>query len=279
MDIPNSLDKYKTFYCVAKEGNITRASEVLYISQPAVSMVIKNLEEELNAKLFIRSKKGVVLTPTGQKIFDEVEKGLNHFSQLSSIVKKEIDNLQGELNIGCGSNAGKKFLTKPLKKFLSLHPNIVVNQIKEVQEELFSMLSNGKLDLVISQFNGEEENLKFTRLNNVSYVFVKNPDLKEMRFIKYHDGSFMNNLFNGFIEKKGLGNIPHIKVSGYSLAIELASAGLGVTIAPLFMVEDKIKEGKLEIVYKDYKLPSAEFGYFYNESLLSEPAKEMIKCF
>ena len=69
MDITANLDRFRIFYQVAKIGNITKASEILFISQPAVSMTIKNLEEELETTLFIRSKKGVTLTKAGEKIY------------------------------------------------------------------------------------------------------------------------------------------------------------------------------------------------------------------
>ncbi len=87
MNIKINLDYYKIFYEVAKYKNITKASNVLFISQPAITQTIKKLEETLNAKLFLRHSKGVILTPIGQKIFNQVENALN-LLKMSKILQK-----------------------------------------------------------------------------------------------------------------------------------------------------------------------------------------------
>ena len=72
-----NLELYRIFYVVAKEKNITKASKILNISQPAVTKHIKNLEYELGEELFIRTKKGVILNEYGRKIFLNVKNALN----------------------------------------------------------------------------------------------------------------------------------------------------------------------------------------------------------
>ena len=99
-----NLNNYKIFYEVAKCKNITKASNNLYISQPAISQVIKKLEEDLDCILFVRSKKGMELTSIGEKIFTQVESSLNGLNTISELISKEKGLLIGELNIGSGSN-------------------------------------------------------------------------------------------------------------------------------------------------------------------------------
>ena len=67
-----NYEYYKVFYLVAKRKNITKAAAELFSSQPAVSRVITNIETELNCKLFIRSKSGVVLTKEGEELFEKI---------------------------------------------------------------------------------------------------------------------------------------------------------------------------------------------------------------
>ena len=69
-----NLELYKIFALVAREKNITKASEILHISQPAVTNHIKNLESDLNIKLFNRTNHGIELTEEGQKIYNEIIK-------------------------------------------------------------------------------------------------------------------------------------------------------------------------------------------------------------
>ena len=72
------LNLYRIFYVVAKKGNITKAAEELYISQPAVTQAIHSLENQIGATLFIRAKKGVTLTEEAKVLFQFVESGLNY---------------------------------------------------------------------------------------------------------------------------------------------------------------------------------------------------------
>ena len=74
-----NLELWKLFYEVASAGNITKASERLHISQPAITKQIKKLEEDLNCKLFIRTQKGVILTNDGELIFQDIKNDLNAF--------------------------------------------------------------------------------------------------------------------------------------------------------------------------------------------------------
>ena len=80
-----NLELYKIFALVAREKNITKASEILHISQPAVTNHIKNLESDLNIKLFNRTNHGIELTEEGQKIYNEIEEPV---SILESIYNK-----------------------------------------------------------------------------------------------------------------------------------------------------------------------------------------------
>ena len=83
-----NLELYRIFYVVAETKNITKASEILNISQPAVTKHIKNLEEQLGNPLFIRTKKGVILNEYGEKIFLNVKQALNLLSESEKEISK-----------------------------------------------------------------------------------------------------------------------------------------------------------------------------------------------
>ena len=83
----DNLSKYKVFLCVAECGSISQSAEQLYISQPAVSMTIKKLEESLGTTLFLRKPRGVVLTENGRLLYDGVKQALNMLSDTESNLK------------------------------------------------------------------------------------------------------------------------------------------------------------------------------------------------
>lgn len=97
MDILDNLAKYKIFLSVAECKSISKAATQLYISQPAVSITIKKLEENLNTTLFIRKPKDVTLTENGKTLYDSVKQAFNLLSDTEQILKSSKNT--GHLNI------------------------------------------------------------------------------------------------------------------------------------------------------------------------------------
>ena len=95
-----NLELYKIFYVVAETKNITKASEILNISQPAVTKHIKNLEDQLGNPLFIRTKKGVILTDEGREFYNYISKAMeyiynaeNKFKDIENLIEKGVKAL------------------------------------------------------------------------------------------------------------------------------------------------------------------------------------------
>ena len=103
------LEFYRVFYVVAKTGNLSKASKELFISQPAVSYGIKQLEEQLGGRLFVRTAKGMELTPEGKMIYEYVSRAYeelmaaeNKFSQMRGLE-------EGTVHIGASDTISKYF--------------------------------------------------------------------------------------------------------------------------------------------------------------------------
>jgi len=105
-----NLEFYKVFYVVAKYLNITKASDVLYVSQPAVTQTIKKLEEQLGGKLFYRQSKGVVLTEEGQNLYNFIKDSLESLDNAATRFSQYANLEEGKIKIKAGSTVGKSFL-------------------------------------------------------------------------------------------------------------------------------------------------------------------------
>ena len=118
------LNLYKVFYTVATVGNITKAAEELYISQPAVTKAIHTLETNLGGVLFIRTKKGVTLTEEGKVLLSYVKNILtearNAENKFNSLIKLE----EGKIRIGASATVSKHFLMPYIAEFHKMYPNI-----------------------------------------------------------------------------------------------------------------------------------------------------------
>ena len=120
-----NLELYKVFYTVAKCKSITKAAEELYISQPAVSHAIKQLETELGGKLFNRVSRGMELTdPGGKQMFEAVEKAMTtlddaekNFSSIKAVAT-------GQVKIAASDNVINYFLINKIKRFRNLYPKV-----------------------------------------------------------------------------------------------------------------------------------------------------------
>lgn len=271
-----NLNNYKIFYEVAKCKNITKASNNLFISQPAVSQVIKKLEEELGCVLFVRSKKGMELTDIGKAIFTQVETSLNGLNSISEIISKENGLLIGNLKIGAGSNIARTTICKPIADFTKKHPYVNISIYENVQSKMIDMLKCGELQVVITQKN-ENINLPFIPLLTTNYLFVKSKDCILEKFILITEGSYTHSVFKNFITENNFENTPTMEVAGYKTSLELARLGVGTTLVPEYLACDDIKKGNLKQVFTSYKLPSITFGAYYNDLLLTPATKEFLK--
>lgn len=161
----------KYFKMVASELNITHAANKLYISQQALSSHIRNLEEELGVKLFIRTPR-LSLTDAGHCLyeaslsFDEINANLN--DQLNSIRKEE----RGELRIGLSFTRGQFILPRVLPGYAEKHPMVHINIYEERSNILLERLLRGEIDFWISADTPDVEGLVMEPLLKESFNIV-----------------------------------------------------------------------------------------------------------
>lgn len=135
-----SLELYRIFKIVADEGNLTKASEILFISQPAVTKHIHNLENELNLKLFERTQHGMVLTKDGENLYNQIKDSVNVLSS----VKDNVEQI-ANINLGIHINFSSDFYRPILTELKEKNPNIDLTIGKGNTENMFSMLEKMKL--------------------------------------------------------------------------------------------------------------------------------------
>lgn len=168
-----NLELYKIFVEVAKEQNITRASQNLNISQPAVTRHIKNLENELNIVLFNRTKRNGINTEIGQKLFEEI----------SPVIEKivEIDNKYSglsEIRLGTYATMLSKVLSNSIAEFYSKNENAKIITITDNSKVLNFPLNGGDLDIAVLRKYNEDEydsnKYKYISLGNFDFVLIAN---------------------------------------------------------------------------------------------------------
>ena len=119
-----NLERIKVFYFVAKSRNFTKASSVLNISQPSLTVAVKLLENELQTKLFIRSPRGVTLTPEGERLFEFAKKFLEEAEITIKLIKDNADEPQGELKIVTTPYLASAWIPRHFSSFFNKYPKI-----------------------------------------------------------------------------------------------------------------------------------------------------------
>ncbi len=120
-----NFEWYRVFVCVAECGNITAAAERLYISQPAVSQIIRQLEDALHCELFLRTPRGVRLTAEGETLLRYAAQGVAAFAEGERQLAGRLRLESGEIRIAC-SDLTLDCLVPRLEAFRRRHPQVRV---------------------------------------------------------------------------------------------------------------------------------------------------------
>lgn len=280
---------YRIFYIVAKNGNITRASKELLISEPAVSKSIKNLEGYLGAPLFTRTKKGVNLTTEGVTLYEYISKGIEYFKSGEAKFNELINLESGTIRIGINTTLTKEFLMPYLETFHKLYPNINIKIRTNLTSELKSMLKDGLIDMHILNLTNEETKNDFNiiKCKTITDCFVSNKPIKEKISIKelnnyplilQDKNSNTRKFLDDFANKYEITLKPKIEIGSYYLVSEFSRIGLGIGYVTKNYIKNNLDNKELFIVPIKEKIPSREIGILLNKNTTPNfSTKELIK--
>lgn len=199
----DNLNHYRVFYAVANTGNISKAADALFISQPAISKAISKLEEGLGTALFIRSSKGVTLTEEGKILYQHVTKALDSLSQGEDAIKRINDLGIGQLRIGVSTSLCKHILLDYLQIFIQDNPHIKVTIDCHSTRNTMELLKNGKIDMGLICETDIPVGFKYRKLTEIHDIFIAsenyltNLELREKEETQegeMHPWLFMGNL-------------------------------------------------------------------------------------
>lgn len=271
------LELYRIFYVVAKNKHMTRASEELCISQPAISQAIKKLEDQLGGTLFIRSNKGMELTKEGEMFFDYIKGALdlitsaeNEFSTFKSLDK-------GTIRIGISTTLTKLVLMDTIEEFHHKYPNIEIKITNGLTDNLLLDLEKGKLDFVI--FNeGLYDKQIFTieKLCELKEGFIYNKkyfkdnisnlkDINNYPIIIQNINSNSRKLIDKYLLSKSIKLKPKMEVVSQDLVVEFTNVGLGIGYTIVDLAKRNYKE--LEELKINNDLPNIDILIACNKSI------------
>lgn len=177
-----NLDYYKIFYYAAKYGQITQAARELSISQPAVSQAIRQLEDQLDTRLFTRTSKGIILTSEGSLLFEYVKKGYESIllGEQQLFRMKKLDS--GEIHIGASDMTLRFYLLPYLETFHQMYPGIKVSVTNAPTPETLAFLEDDRIDFgVVSTPLPDECHADIRPAKEIRDIFVAGTHFRELK--------------------------------------------------------------------------------------------------
>lgn len=262
------LEQYRVFREVAEAGNISIAAQNLYVSQSAVSQSIKQLEQSLQTRLFMRSPRGVTLTEEGQILYEHVRSAIGLLETGEEKLAQARSLQMGKLVIGASDTVTSQFLLPYLEKFHREHPNIRIQIISGRSHKVLGLLRSGKVDIAFASTPPETDDLKRIPCFETHSCFVAAADY-DCDFTRAYTRAEIAAMPLILLEKKassrvymekyflahGLTLRPEIELGARSLLVDLARIGFGVAGVTREFVQKELKEGNIRELKTEFSIP------------------------
>lgn len=277
-----NLTLYHIFYTVAKLGNISRAANELYISQPAISKAIQKLEASLGATLFHRSSRGVILTEEGNQLYTRVKTAFESLKKGEEEVQRMKCLGIGQLRIGVSTTLCKYLLLSYLKDFVEQYPHIKIIIQCQSTFDTVKLLEDDKIDIGLIGKPEHLKHLSFSPVASIQDTFVATRNYYENLKIRsetdhidiLQEGNLMllneENITRRYVEqyfqRQGIKVHQVLEVSNMDLLIEFAKIGIGIACVIKEFVMDELQNGNLMELPLLGDIPKREVGFTYQMS-------------
>lgn len=270
-------DALKTFVTLAEVKNFTKASEHLHISQPSVSLHIKNLEREFQTELFIRSPKHVQITPTGNILYNRAKQMISIYEQTREDILEHHNSIQGELIIGASFTIGEyilpSYLSELQRNFPKLELKVVIGNTEEIVE--YVRLFQVDIGLIEGQTNDKELSIHSFMQDelviispNSNHLKLKGnitmADLQNRTWVTREEGSGTREYLKHFIRTNGLKVKSFLTISSNQGIKESVIQGMGISLLSYSVIERELKHGDLSIIRLENKPFMRTLSYVYS---------------
>ena len=284
-----NLELYRIFKIVADEENLTKASEILHISQPAVTKHIKNLENELNVELFKRSKYGMILNENGKKLYLQIKDSIEILSKTDSIF-----NTHKDIKLGLHVNMPDRIYNNGISNFYEKNNNNIINIHRLNAINMFSALEKQEIDLAFSKKYSDElydtNKIKFISIGNLQDVFIVNSNSQylnkklsksDLRGITIYTLKKFSSAYRNLVKALEYKEDDEINISNvdFPAIMELLKFRDIIAVVTKEYVEDKLKNNELKVMDMDFSLAPTEYGIYYNVNNKFSELNDLIASF
>jgi len=284
-----TLNELRYIVAVAQERNFRRAAEKSFISQPALSLAIQKLEEELGVQIFERGKNEVSATPVGAQIVEQAQRVLEEAGHIREIANRGNDQLSGELRVGIIYSVGPYLLPGLIPALKKLAPDMPLEVEENITANLDALLRNGRLDAAIIALPYGDAGILTRPLYDEPFEVVvgsdhhwagrrsiKPEELSSEKVLLLDSGHcFSNQVAEACPELNRKG--AEIQ-QGTSLETirNMAASGLGITVLPASANSARYRNKLLKVIPFTHPAPSRRIALAWRKSFARGQAVEAL---
>lgn len=292
-DVPFTLDQLRILKAIAAEGSFKRAADSLYVSQPAVSLQVQNLERQLDVPLFDRGGRRAQLTEAGHLLLNYGDKILSLCQETCRAIE-DLQNLRGgTLIIGASQTTGTYMLPRMIGLFREKYPDVSVQlHVHSTRRTAWSVV-NGQIDLAI--VGGEIAPELMSALEIVPYAedelalivptshefsqqeTILKEDLYSLKFISLDSQSTIRKVIDQVLTRCGI-DTTHLQLEMELSSIEAiknaVQSGLGVAFVSISAIEKELQMGVIKRVKIDQVIVKRTLSVIYNPNRYRSKAAE-----
>ena len=267
------LENYRVFCKVAQHKSFSGAAQELFLSQPAVSQSVRQMEEQLGMQLFVRSSKKVELTPQGSILYEYASSALG----LLKSAEQQLSGLQtlgaGQLRLGAGDITARHLLLPALERFHQLYPKVHLSIFNRTSASSLELLHAGRIDAAFVNLPIEDDRITVHWESPVQDIFVAGQRFAELKdkpltarqlarlpLIMLEHKANSRVYVQRFFLRQGVELQPEIELASYELMGELARINLGVSCMVRQFCRQELQSGKLFELRLTEPVPARSIG-------------------
>jgi len=245
-----TVKQLRAFVAVAKTRSFTEACEQVHLSQPALSIAIKNLEDSLGGKLLVRTTRALRLTPEGEGFYKTAMRLLTDWDDAFEEVQSRFSLYRGKISISCMPSFASNQLPTILLNFRKKHPDINVAVQDVIAEDVVEMVRSGRVEIGISFDPGDAEDLLFEPLFEDDFIaalsadhpFTRRSEISwseviEEELIALQRPSSLRLQIERELYKNGMNLSVSFEAHQLATVGRMASIGLGIGLVPALCQE------------------------------------------
>ncbi len=276
------LDQLKLFTDLVREQSFTKVAEKNFLTQPAVSLRIRNLEEELETKLLERTTRKVLVTEEGRILYDYARDILSKAEEVKTVLLERQNKMIGSVRLATVHSIGLHELPAYLKQYISRYPQVALHIDYQTGDVVYRIVQEGEADLGLVAYPEPRPSLvilpfledELVAICNEEHPFARREtirlqDLNGQQFIAFDEGLPTRKAIDAVLARLHIRINIKMQSGNIEILKKMVEVGLGVSLVPRFSVQAEVEHGQLR------SLPITDYSFKRPLALIHRKGKSL----